>query len=72
MDNYKKLFADKTASYATSMLRDIEAGKHTEGEEIIGTMLRYAQDANIRSTLLTAAYAHIKAYEARHKNGGKL
>ncbi|MBI36906.1 MAG: 2-dehydropantoate 2-reductase [Alphaproteobacteria bacterium] len=72
LDNYRKLFADKTASYATSMLRDIEAGKYIEGEEIIGTMLRYAKDTNIQSTLLTAAYAHIKAYEARHKNGGKL
>ena len=54
------------------MLRDIEAGKQTEGEDIIGTMLRYAKDTNIKSTLLTAAYAHIKAYESRHKNGGKL
>ncbi|MCH2550333.1 MAG: ketopantoate reductase family protein [Alphaproteobacteria bacterium] len=72
MENYRKLFADKTASYATSMLRDIEAGKQTEGEDIIGTMLRYAKDTNIKSTLLTAAYAHIKAYESRHKNGGKL
>jgi len=72
MDQYRTLFADRTSNYATSMLRDIEAGNRTEGEQIIGLMLQRARDLEIDSALLTAAYAHLKAYEARRANGGQL
>ena len=72
MESYRALFADRQGNYATSMLRDIEAGNRTEGEQIIGLMLQRARDLKIDSTLLTAAYAHLKAYEARQANGGAL
>jgi 2-dehydropantoate 2-reductase len=72
MDTYRTLFADREGTYATSMLRDIEAGNRTEGEQIVGLMLQRARELDIDSPLLTAAYAHLKAYEARQANGGKI
>ena len=44
MESYRALFADRQGNYATSMLRDIEAGNRTEGEQIVGLMLRRARD----------------------------
>jgi 2-dehydropantoate 2-reductase len=72
METYRTLFADRQGAYVTSMLRDIEAGNRTEGEAIIGLMLQRARDLEIDSTLLTVAYAHLKAYEARRANGGAI
>jgi len=72
METYRALFADRQSPYATSMLRDIEAGNRTEGEQIVGLLLRRARDLEIDSTLLTAAYAHLKSYEARQANGGAI
>ena len=72
MASYRTLFADRQGAYATSMLRDIEAGNRTEGEQIVGLLLQRARDLEIDSTLLTAAYAHLKAYEARQANGGAI
>jgi 2-dehydropantoate 2-reductase len=72
METYRTLFADREGTYATSMLRDIEAGNRTEGEQIVGLMLQRARELDIDSPLLTAAYAHLKAYEARQANGGKI
>jgi 2-dehydropantoate 2-reductase len=69
---YRALFADRQGAYATSMLRDIEAGNRTEGEQIVGLMLQRARDLEIDSTLLTVAYAHLKAYEARQANDGSI
>ncbi|NNE83176.1 MAG: ketopantoate reductase family protein [Alphaproteobacteria bacterium] len=72
METYRTLFADRDGTYATSMLRDIEAGNRTEGEQIVGLMLQRAREFDIDSPLLTAAYAHLKAYEVRQANGGKI
>ena len=72
MTEFGAIFADRDARYTTSMLRDIEAGNRTEGEAIIGLMLQRARDLKIDSTLLTVAYAHLKAYEARQANGGAI
>jgi len=72
MDQYRTLFADPTSSYATSMLRDIEAGRRTEGEQIVGLMLARARDLEIENALLTAAYVHLAAYEARRAGGGTI
>lgn len=45
-----------------SMLRDIEAGRKTEGEQILGDLLRRARGQD--GLLLRVAHAHVKAYEA--------
>lgn len=70
MANYRKLFADPNSGYATSMLRDVEAGNRTEGEYILGLLLRTAQSHGIDEPLFKAAYAAIRAHEERRQDGG--
>jgi 2-dehydropantoate 2-reductase len=70
LERYRKLFSDPASKYATSMLRDIEAGNPTEGEHILGMLVERAREYGIDDTLPAAAYAHVKAYEARREDGG--
>jgi 2-dehydropantoate 2-reductase len=55
-------------SLKASMLRDIEAGKLVEGDQILGDLLRRAAKPDDRS-LLRIATLHVKAYEAGRKHG---
>ena len=47
------------------MLRDLEAGGQVEGDHIVGWMLERARKHGIDDTILSLAYTHLKAYEAR-------
>ncbi len=56
--------SDATAS----MLRDIKKGGPTEGDHIVGHMLRRARELGVPTPLLRIANAHLQTYEAeRHK-----
>ncbi|RDU95274.1 2-dehydropantoate 2-reductase [Trinickia dinghuensis] len=62
------LFA-QGSSLTASMLRDIENGLRTEGDHVLGDLLarrKAERPAGSGPTMLEAAYAHVKAYEARH------
>jgi 2-dehydropantoate 2-reductase len=48
------------------MLRDIEQGSRIEADHIVGDLLRRASKAP-PAPLLTTAFAHLRAYEARRK-----
>jgi 2-dehydropantoate 2-reductase len=50
-----------------SMLRDIESGGRTEGEQILGDLLRRRKSAVAGLSILAAAHLHVNAYEARRK-----
>lgn len=63
--NYRDLFSQTDSTYATSMLRDIEKGGPTEGDQIVGFMLAKARGCGVDDRLLTIAYTHLKAYEER-------
>jgi 2-dehydropantoate 2-reductase len=52
------------------MLRDLESGGPIEADHIVGFMLGKARKHGIDATMLTVAYAHLKAYEARRARGG--
>ena len=54
-----------SSTLAASMLRDIERGAQTEGEQILGDLLRRQPRAGNERSLLRLAYTHLKAYEAR-------
>ncbi len=57
-----------TASGSTltaSMLRDIERGAPTEGEHILGDLVRRQNGASRSNSLLQLAYTHVKSYEMR-------
>jgi 2-dehydropantoate 2-reductase len=64
LDRFRRMLAEPGSTLAASMLRDIERGAATEGEHILGDLLRRAapgQDA----PMLRLAQAHLRAYEAR-------
>jgi 2-dehydropantoate 2-reductase len=48
------------------MLRDIEQGGRIESDHIVGDLLKRAPAA-VTAPLLSTAYAHLRAYEARRK-----
>lgn len=63
--SFRRLFANPTSGYTTSMLRDIQAGNRIEADHIVGFMLSKAREAGLDATLLEIAYTHLKAYEGR-------
>jgi 2-dehydropantoate 2-reductase len=48
-----------------SMLRDLESGGRVESDHIVGYMLDRARAHGLDDTMLSVAYTHLKAYEAR-------
>jgi len=55
--------------WSASMLRDIEAGGRVESDHIIGWMLDKARAHGLDAPVLSLAYTHLKAYEARRAAG---
>jgi len=62
---------DPVGTWSASMLRDLEAGGQVEGDHIVGWMLEKARKHGVDDTILSIAYTHLKAYEAR-KAAGRL
>jgi 2-dehydropantoate 2-reductase len=52
--------------FTASMLRDIEQGNRIEADHIVGDLLRRAP-STLQTPLLSTAYAHLRAYEARRR-----
>jgi 2-dehydropantoate 2-reductase len=71
LEEYRALFRDPTSAYATSMLRDLEAGGRIEADHILGFLLDAARRAGVPPELHEAAYIHAKAYEQR-RDAGRL
>lgn len=65
LESYRKLFSDPQSAYATSMLRDIEAGNRTEGAHIVGFAVEKARAAGLAGGILEIAYTHLQAYDNR-------
>ncbi len=62
---------DPAGTWSASMLRDLESGGQVEGDHIVGWMLDKARKHGVDDTILSLAYTHLKAYEAR-KAAGRL
>ncbi len=60
---YVSLLTDRKSGFTASMLRDIERKGPTEGEHIVGDMLRRARQFEIDAPLLRVAFSHLQAYE---------
>ena len=56
---------DPAGTWSASMLRDLEAGGQVEADHIVGWMLARARKHGVDDTVLSMAYTHLKAYEAR-------
>ena len=69
MAEYRALFSDPASAYATSMLRDIEAGHRIEGEHILGFLHAAAERAGVETAFHAAAALHARAYEQRRAAG---
>jgi 2-dehydropantoate 2-reductase len=65
MAEYRALFSDATSAYATSMLRDVEAGNRIEGEHILGFLHEAAQRAGVDTAIHEMAALQARAYEQR-------
>lgn len=55
------------SQFTASMLRDIEAGGQTEGDHVLGDLLRRSRSAAGATPLLELAFQHVSAYEARRR-----
>ena len=60
---------DPNGTWSASMLRDVEAGAAVESDPIIGWMLERARKHGLDTSILSLAYTHLKAYEARRAAG---
>lgn len=65
MTEYRALFSDSTSAYATSMLRDVEAGNRIEGEHILGFLHEAAQRAGVDTAIHAMAALQARAYDQR-------
>jgi 2-dehydropantoate 2-reductase len=65
MTSVRGVLTQKGSVLEASMRRDMEAGGATEADHIVGDMLTRARAAGIESLLLSAAYCHLQAHEAR-------
>lgn len=60
---YERMFSTKGSKFASSMLRDVLAGRRTEGDHIIGDMVDRAQAAGLHTPVLLAARAGLAVHE---------
>jgi 2-dehydropantoate 2-reductase len=57
------------SNVTASMLRDIRRGGPTEGDHIVGDLLRRARTFGLATPLLRVANAHLQTYEAERARG---
>lgn len=64
LERGRATFTEPGSSLTASMYRDIERGGRTEGEHILGDLLRRGPDTSL-TPLLHTAYTHVATYEVR-------
>jgi len=65
LEQGRALLTERGSRFTASMLRDIERGGPTEGDHILGDLLRRARTFGIATPVLRTAACHLEAYEAR-------
>lgn len=69
LENYNRMFTTRGSAFAASMLRDMEAGRQTEGEHVLGDFARRAAAQGIDTPLLRCALAAVETHEAKLRIG---
>ena len=64
---FRKLLLERGSTFTASMLRDVESGNRTEGEHIVGDMLRRARAAGVEPGPLRAGYCNLQTYAVRRE-----
>ena len=67
---YRKLLTETGSTLAASMLRDIERGGPTEGDHVVGDMIRRGEERRLAVPLLNLAHLHLRAYDQRRRRAG--
>ncbi|WP_338811361.1 ketopantoate reductase family protein (plasmid) [Agrobacterium leguminum] len=71
VEKTRAMFTAADSPLTSSMLRDIERGARTEGEQILGDLLaRGAPDAAL--IYLNTSFLHVKSYETRKRRAERL
>ncbi len=65
LELYNRMFTTRGSPFAVSMLRDLEAGRPTEGEHVIGDLVQRATSQDIETPMLRCALAAIETHEAK-------
>ena len=67
MDFARTRLTDPAGLWSASMLRDLESGRRVEADHVVGWMLDRARQHGVDDTLLSLAFTHLKAFEARRE-----
>ena len=67
LERYEKVMNSTGSPLTASMLRDLESGGAVEADHVVGFMLGKARDFGVDDTMLSVAFAHLKAYENRRE-----
>jgi 2-dehydropantoate 2-reductase len=61
----RAMLTERGSNFSASMRRDLEAGLRTEGDQVLGEMLRRARVNGIDAPLLRTAVCHLQVHERR-------
>jgi 2-dehydropantoate 2-reductase len=64
-ERVQAMLTERGSINSPSMRRDLEAGRRTEADAVVGDMLHRARDLRIATPLLRAAYCHLQVHENR-------
>jgi 2-dehydropantoate 2-reductase len=68
-ERVQAMLTERGSINSASMRQDLEAGRRTEADAIVGDMLRRAQRFGISTPLLRAAWCHLQVHENRLARG---
>ncbi|HEX3535200.1 MAG TPA: 2-dehydropantoate 2-reductase [Stellaceae bacterium] len=66
-DRVTAMLTERSSVNSASMRQDLEAGRRTEADAILGDMRRRAEALGVDTPLLRAAYCHLQVHENRLK-----
>lgn len=64
------MYSQTGSDYGPSTLHDMENGRPTEGDHIIGDLVRRADRLGVEVPILRTALCNLQIYEARRQAGG--
>ena len=67
LDAARHILTLRGSTFTASMLRDLESGGRTEAAHIVADMLARVRAAGADATMLSAAWTHLQARDARQK-----
>src|SRR5947207_858705 len=64
-ERVQAMLTERGSINSPSMRQDLEAGRRTEADAVVGDMLRRARELGVAAPLLSAAYCHLQVHENR-------